>query len=491
MTDQIRVRYAPSPTGHLHIGNARTALFNYLFARSQGGKFIIRIEDTDVKRNVAGGEENQLHYLRWLGIDWDESVDVGGDYGPYRQTERLELYMKYAEQLMDAGLAYRCYCTEEELEAEREEQKARGETPRYSGKHRDLTLMQQAAFEAEGRVASIRFRVPENRNYTFDDLVKGTISFDTTEMGDFVIIKKDGIATYNFAVVIDDQLMKISHVLRGEDHISNTPRQLMIYEALDFPAPIFGHMTLIVNESRKKLSKRDESIIQFIGQYDDLGYLPEAMFNFITLLGWSPEGERELYSREELIEIFKAERLAKSPALFDMNKLSWINGEYIKQAAVEQVVALCLPHLQRANLVNEQLEETKQQWVRALVALYQDRLRYGAEIVSLTATFFEQAVIDEEEAQAVLAEEQVPVVLQALLAQMGDCTEEQFSADKVKEMIKAVQKETGCKGKQLFMPIRAALTGQTHGPDLNQSIWLLGKEKVTTRLTARLDLLTV
>jgi nondiscriminating glutamyl-tRNA synthetase len=291
---EVRVRYAPSPTGHLHIGNARTALFNYLFARNQNGKFIIRIEDTDVKRNVEGGEENQLNYLQWLGIDWDESIDKGGEYGPYRQTERIDIYRKYYQELLDNGLAYYCYCTEEELEREREEQTARGEMPRYSGKHRSLTEDQRREFEGQGRVPSIRFRVPDNKMYTFDDMVKGVMSFESSGIGDFVIVKKDGIPTYNFAVAVDDHLMKISHVLRGDDHISNTPRQLMIYEALGWEAPVFGHMTLIVNEQRKKLSKRDESIIQFIEQYESLGYLPEALFNFITFLGWSPEGEEEI-----------------------------------------------------------------------------------------------------------------------------------------------------------------------------------------------------
>ncbi|MUT68164.1 glutamate--tRNA ligase [Paenibacillus sp. NEAU-GSW1] len=485
MTQEIRVRYAPSPTGHLHIGNARTALFNYLFARNLGGKLIIRIEDTDVKRNVAGGEESQLKYLKWLGMDWDESVDIGGGYGPYRQTERLDIYREYWQDLIDRGLAYRCYCTEEELEQEREEQTSRGETPRYSGRHRNLTEEQRQAFEAEGRVASIRFRVPENRTYTFDDIVKGSISFDTTEMGDFVIVKKDGIPTYNFAVVLDDYLMKISHVLRGEDHISNTPRQLMIYEAFGWEAPRFGHMTLIVNESRKKLSKRDESIIQFIEQYDNLGYLPEALFNFIALLGWSPEGEQEIFTREQLIEAFNAERLSKSPAVFDTNKLTWMNNEYLKKTELPRLVDLCLPHLQKAGRVAAELDADGRAWVDALVALYQDKLRYAAEIVPLTELFFRESVEDEEEAAAVLAEEQVPTVLAAFLA-LVEAGEKAFDVDGIKEMIKAVQKDTGFKGKQLFMPIRAALTGQTHGPDLNQSIALLGKETVVARLKGRL-----
>ncbi|MCK9862634.1 glutamate--tRNA ligase [Paenibacillus sp. ATY16] len=486
MTQEVRVRYAPSPTGHLHIGNARTALFNYLYARSQGGKFIIRIEDTDVKRNVAGGEESQLKYLKWLGIDWDESIDIGGGYGPYRQTERLDIYKEYWQDLIDRGLAYRCYCTEEELEQEREEQMSRGETPRYSGRHRNLTEEQRQAFEAEGRVASVRFRVPEGKTFAWDDMVKGSISFDTAEMGDFVIVKKDGIPTYNFAVVIDDYLMKISHVLRGEDHISNTPRQLMIYEALGWEAPKFAHMTLIVNESRKKLSKRDESIIQFIEQYDDLGYLPEALFNFIALLGWSPEGEQEIFTHDELVNVFTAERLSKSPAVFDTQKLSWMNGEYMKKIDIERLVDLCLPHLQKAGRVGEQLDAVDREWVSALAALYQEKLRAASDIVELTELFFRDTVEDEEEAKAVLAEEQVTAVLTAFLAKIEASEASAFTVDGIKDWIKAVQKETGFKGKQLFMPIRAALTGQTHGSDLNQSIALLGRDKVINRLKNRL-----
>ncbi|EFM11516.1 glutamyl-tRNA synthetase [Paenibacillus curdlanolyticus YK9] len=484
MTQEVRVRYAPSPTGHLHIGNARTALFNYLYARSLGGKFIIRIEDTDVKRNVAGGEESQLKYLQWLGIDWDESIDVGGGYGPYRQTERLDIYREYWQTLLDQGRAYRCYCTEEELEQEREEQTARGETPRYSGRHRELTEEQRQAFEAEGRVPSIRFRVQEGKTYKFNDMVKGEISFESEGMGDFVIVKKDGIPTYNFAVVIDDYLMRISHVLRGEDHISNTPRQLMIYEALGWEPPQFGHMTLIVNETRKKLSKRDESIIQFIEQYDQLGYLPEALFNFIALLGWSPEGEQEMFTREELISVFNAARLSKSPAVFDTNKLAWMNNEYVKKTDIDRLVNLCLPHLQKAGRVSAELDAAAHAWVTDLVQLYQDKIRFASEIVPLTELFFRDAVEDEGDAAAVLAEEQVPAVLGAFLAQVEAAAA--FGADDMKAMIKAVQQETGNKGKALFMPIRAALTGQTHGPDLNQTIALLGKDKVASRLKLRL-----
>ncbi|MFU1798401.1 glutamate--tRNA ligase [Paenibacillus azoreducens] len=484
MTDKVRVRYAPSPTGHLHIGNARTALFNYLYARNQGGDFIIRIEDTDVKRNIAGGEESQLKYLKWLGLNWDESIDIGGPYGPYRQTERLDIYNKYTQELLDKGLAYRCYCTEEELEKEREEQMARGETPRYSGKHRDLTEEQRRAYEAEGRTASIRFRVPEDKTYTFDDIVKGMISFNTKDTGDFVIVKKDGIPTYNYAVVIDDYLMKITHVLRGEDHISNTPRQLMIYEALGWEAPRFGHMTLIVNENHKKLSKRDESIIQFIEQYDQLGYLPEALVNFIALLGWSPEGEEEIYSREELIKIFNPARLSKSPAVFDQNKLAHLNNYYIKHADPERIAKLAIPHLQKAGRLPAELSQEQETWAKKLVALYQEQMTAASDIVDLSAMFFRTQLEIDQEALSVLAEEQVPTVLKALLDKIE--AEEEFSAARIQALIKEVQKETGVKGKQLFMPIRVALTGQMHGRDLNETTYLLGKDRVIERLKSQI-----
>ncbi|MCM3654901.1 glutamate--tRNA ligase [Metabacillus litoralis] len=482
MTNEVRVRYAPSPTGHLHIGNARTALFNYLFAKNQGGKFIVRIEDTDKKRNIEGGEESQLKYLKWLGIDWDESIDVGGEYGPYRQSERNEIYKEYYEELVAKGLAYKCYCTEEELEKEREEQMARGETPQYSGKHANLTAEEEKSLEEQGLKYSIRFRVPANKVFSFNDMVKGNISFESEGMGDFVIIKKDGTPTYNFAVAVDDHLMKISHVLRGEDHISNTPKQIMIYEAFGWDIPVFGHMTLIVNESRKKLSKRDESIIQFIEQYEELGYLPEALFNFIALLGWSPGGEEEVYSKEQLIEIFDAARLSKSPAVFDTQKLAWMNNQYIKQIDLDVLVPLTLPHLIKAGKVSEVMNEEENERTRKLIELYQEQISFGAEIVSLTELFFKEEITYSEEAKAVLEGEQVPEVLAAFVNELEHAGD--FSSDHVKASIKAVQKATGQKGKNLFMPIRVAITGQTHGPDLPKSISVLGKNTVISRLNS-------
>lgn len=480
MSSEVRVRYAPSPTGHLHIGNARTALFNYLFARNQNGKFIIRIEDTDQKRNIEGGEESQLRYLKWLGIEWDESIDVGGEYGPYRQSERTEIYQKYTEELLEKGLAYHCYCTSEELEKEREEQQANSQMPRYSGKCRNLTAEQRAELEAEGREPSIRFRVPSSTEIKWNDIVKDEVSFESEGIGDFVIVKKDGTPTYNYAVAIDDYLMKMTHVLRGDDHISNTPKQILVYEALGWTPPVFGHMTLIVNENRRKLSKRDESIIQFIEQYKELGYLPEALFNFITMLGWSPVGEEEIFSKEQFIEIFDPARLSKSPALFDTSKLRWMNNQYMKQLDLDEVVALSVPHLVKAGKVEETRDAETEQWVRDLVALYQEQMSFGAEIVELTEMFFKKEIDYSEEAKAVLAEEQVPEVLKAFAEEISSL--EEFSADEIKAATKAVQKATGQKGKKLFMPIRVATTGETHGPELPKAISLLGKETVLARL---------
>ncbi|WP_044340506.1 glutamate--tRNA ligase [Rossellomorea aquimaris] len=484
MTKEVRVRYAPSPTGHLHIGNARTALFNYLYARSVGGKFIIRIEDTDKKRNIEGGEESQLKYLQWLGIDWDESTDKPGDYGPYRQSERNHIYEQYLSELLESGQAYKCYCTEEELEAEREAQSASGQMPRYSGKCRNLTKEDQERLAAEGRQPSIRFRVPAGKVYSFNDIVKEDVAFESDGIGDFVIAKKDGTPTYNFAVAVDDYLMKISHVLRGEDHISNTPKQLMIFEALGWEAPVYGHMTLIVNESRKKLSKRDESIIQFIEQYEALGYLPEALFNFIALLGWSPKGEEEIFSKDEFIEIFDPARLSTSSALFDNQKLTWMNNQYMKNLELEQVVELSLPHLISAGKVEENMSDEQREWASRVISLYQEQMSFGAEIVELSEMFFKTDLEYDEDAKAVLEEEQVPEVLQAFLNEIEAL--ENYEAAEIKSSIKAVQKSTGHKGKKLFMPIRVAVTGQTHGPELPNAIELLGKDTVKHRLQSLL-----
>ena len=484
MSEKIRVRYAPSPTGHLHIGNARTALFNYLFARHHGGEFIIRIEDTDLKRNLEHGEQSQLENLTWLGIDWDEGPDKPKAVGPYRQSERAFIYDPLIEQLLAEDKAYKCYMTEEELEAEREEQRANGEMPHYAGKHAHLTQEERDAFEAEGRTPVIRFRVPQGKTYTFDDIVKGEISFESHSVGgDFVIKKRDGMPTYNFAVTVDDHLMEITHVLRGDDHIANTPKQMMIYEAFGWEHPRFGHMTLIINAATgKKLSKRDESILQFIEQYKDLGYLPEAMFNFIGLLGWSPQGEDEIFDQKTFIQIFDEHRLGKSPAAFDAKKLEWINNTYVKHSPLERIAQLSITQLQQAGVVEQELSAEKQEWLTKLVSLYHDQMSYAAEIVPLSTLFFEQGFEIEPEGKEVLAGETVPTVLTAFKQQVETIVD--FTEENIMSAIKAVQKETGIKGKNLFMPIRVATSGVTHGPSLGQTLELLGKERVLAHLAS-------
>ena len=481
MTKPVRVRYAPSPTGFLHIGGARTALFNYLYAKHHGGTFVVRIEDTDIERNVEGGEASQLDNLRWLGITPDESIDIGGPYAPYRQMERLDIYKEHAEKLLADGKAYKCFCSSEELEASREAQKANGvAAPTYDGKCRNLTAEEVAEKEAASMQYTIRMRVPEGVTYKFTDLVRGDVSFESKDIGDWVLVKANGIPTYNYAVVLDDHFMEITHVFRGEEHLSNTPKQMMIFDSFGWEYPSFGHMTLIVNEERKKLSKRDESIIQFITQYKDLGYLPEAMFNFFGLLGWSPEGEEEIFSHDEFVKLFDEKRLSKSPSMFDKTKLTWMNNQYIKKLPLEEVVALALPHLQKAGVVAEELSEEQFAWVSDVIALYHEQMSFGAEIVELTSLFFTDEISYDEEATEVLAGETVPQVMAAFKVQLESL--EAFDADSIKAAIKVVQKETGVKGKNLFMPIRVVTTGQTHGPELPNSISLIGKEKVIARV---------
>jgi nondiscriminating glutamyl-tRNA synthetase len=476
---KVRLRYAPSPTGHLHIGGARTALFNYLFAKKHGGDYILRIEDTDQARNKENAEIGFMNGFEWLGLLWDEGPRVGGEFGPYSCMERLDIYRKYTDQLLAEGKAYRCYCTEEELEAEREALPKEQQMQGYSGKCRHLTAEDRAAHEAAGRTHTIRFRVPEDRLLKFHDMIRGDMEFESNGSGDFVIVKTDGIPTYNFAVTIDDALMQITHVVRGEEHLSNTPRQLMIYEALGWTAPEFAHLPLILNETGKKLSKRDESIVQFIEQYEELGYLPEAINNFLALLGWSPGGEQEIFTLDELVEQFSFERVQKSGAVFDAGKLAWMNGQYIKAADLDRIVELAIPFLQKAGCIGAEYDRA---WVTELVALYKDGMNAVSEISELAALFFADAVAyDEEEAKAVLAEESVPAVLKAFCDKVSAMDD--YSVDSIKAALKEVQKETGFKGKQLFMPVRVATTGEVHGRDLNITLYLLGREKVVNRLT--------
>ncbi len=471
----IRVRYAPSPTGHLHIGNARTALFNYLFAKRKDGTFIVRIEDTDTERNVETGIESQLDHLAWLGITPDETIGQNETHGPYRQLERLDIYRQHAEALMEKGLAYKCYCTKAELEAEREAMREAGEDKlHYSRKCLGLP--------DQDKPYAIRFKVPNESTYPFEDIVKGDVRFSSDDIGDWVIVKQNGIPTYNFACAIDDHLMEISHVLRGEDHITNTPKQLMVFDAFGWTPPTYGHMTLIVNTHGKKLSKRDESILQFIEQYRALGYLPEAMFNFIALLGFSPDAEREIFTPEELVERFDERRLSTSPATFDAGKLAFINNRYIKTLSLEATVALCRPFLEEAGIGQGQDDD----WMESLVAVFKDRLSYGKQIVNLYDDFFNRPFAIEPDAMEIITQTGVDELIRAFTRLVEQSTT--LDADTYKALIKDAGNATGMKGKMLFMPIRIAISGTMHGPDLPKMMHLLGRDVLIERLEQTLTI---
>lgn len=476
---EVRVRFAPSPTGPFHIGGARSALFNWLLARRLGGKLVLRIEDTDLERSSRESEENIKEALRWLGITWDEGVDIGGPYGPYRQTERLDTYRPYTEKLLATGQAYYCYCTDEELEAERQELLAKGQMPRYMGRCRHLTPEDKARFEAEGRKPAIRFHVPENRQIVFTDMVRGTVSFDSNGIGDFVIVKSDGIPVYNYAVVIDDSLMHITHVIRAEEHLSNTPRQILIYDALGFALPEFGHISLILGKDRAKMSKRHGATS--VEQYRNLGYLPEALVNFLALLGWSPVGEEEIFSLQELIEQFSMDRVAKNPAVFDIDKLNWINAHYIKQASADKITELAIPHLKAAGYINGEMTAEQKAWLVDMVAVLQEHLSYAAQIVDHVDVFFNDNIeFENDEARQVLLDDDIPKVMDSFRTKLNQLDVVDVSS--VKPLLKSIIKELKLGGKKVYMPLRVALTGKMHGPELYNIIPLLGKKRALDRL---------
>lgn len=471
---ECKVRFAPSPTGPLHIGGARSALFNYLFAAHQDGQMVVRIEDTDLDRSRREYEDEIIESLQWLGVTWTEGINQGGENGPYRQTERLNIYQEYVQRLLDQGDAYYCFCTPEELESERQEQLENGQMQRYSGKCSHLSEQEIRDRLKSGLKPSIRFRVPYHQIYVVNDLVRGSISFESDNSGDFIILKSDGIPVYNFAVVIDDVLMGITHVIRAEEHLSNTPRQLMLYEALNFARPEFAHISLILGSDRQKMSKRHgaTSLIQ----YRNMGYLPEAMFNFLALLGWSPEGEQEILSKNDLVKAFTLERVAKSPAVFDMDKLNWMNQQYLKMKTTDELATMLKPYL-NASKWAEHISGLDQINYELLVESIRDHLVCLSDINSLVEIFFAPVEFEEEAWQALSAEggrkvlemfrDEMPVFSQPPAA---------------KEFIKNTIKKLGLKAKDVYMPLRSALTGRTHGPELPFLILVLGQEECIRRI---------
>jgi nondiscriminating glutamyl-tRNA synthetase len=476
--DKVRVRFAPSPTGHLHIGNVRTALFNWLFARHNKGVFVLRIEDTDTERSSREAEKDIIEDLRWLGLTWDEGVDAGGCYGPYRQSERLNVYNEYVERLIQEGFAYRCYCTEEELDTRRAEQRALGQMPKYDGSCRDLAPDEAERLSATRR-AAIRFKVPEGVSITFHDLIRGDITFESDTIGDFVIARSDGSPMYNFVVVVDDALMRISHVIRADEHLSNTAKQLLLYDALGFAVPKFAHVSMILGTDRSKLSKRHGATSLY--QYRQEGFLPEAILNYLALLGWSDESGKEIMSLDDLVSSFTLERVAKSPAVFDSDKLGWMNSQYIRKEDPSRLVDMAVSHLVEKGYFSLPLGQDGSTWIGKLTSAVQDHLETMSQITDYVTTFFEDPDGPKDEtASRYVSREEWPDVLNAALERFG--AHDDYEPESIHQLLRTIPKDLGFGMKKTFMPIRVALTGSSTGIELHNLVSLLGKEATVKRL---------
>jgi glutamyl-tRNA synthetase len=454
----VRTRFAPSPTGALHIGGARTAIFNWLFARHYGGKFILRIEDTDRTRSTEESIAEILDAMTWLGLDWDE--------GPFRQSERLSIYQRHAERLLESGKAYRCYCTPEELEARRREAQDKGRVYRYEGKCRSLISHPQ------GLPFAIRLMTPDIGSIRVDDLVRGTITFDAKEIDDFIIQKTDGFPTYNFAVVIDDVTMNITHVIRGDDHIANTPKQILIYEALGYEIPRFAHVSMILGPDKTKLSKRHGATSTIA--YREMGYLPEALVNYLTRLGWS-YGDQEIFSREELIEKFTLESVGKSPAVFNPDKLLWLNGWYMRNKPASEIAKLVIPFLKRRGF-----HVTLDERLIKIVESLRERAKTLVELAELADYFFTEEIRYEEAARGRFLTPEIIPILETLIDKLSSV--EDFSVPALQKVFGEIIEQRGLKMVQIAQPVRVALTGRTVSPGIFEVMEILGKDKVIGRL---------
>lgn len=467
----VRVRFAPSPTGYLHVGGARTAVFNYLFARHTGGTFVLRIEDTDVERSTRASEVALIEDMRWLDLEWDEGPDVGGPYGPYRQSERMGIYREVADKLVAQGHAYPCFCTDDELNRKREEAIAASRPPQYDGTCRDLTPAEVSAQRAAGVPEAIRFKVGEG-TVRFHDAVRGDMELGHDMVGDWVTLRSNGLPTYNFACAVDDGLMKITHVIRGEEHLPNTLRQIMIYDAMGHTHPIFAHVPLILAEDRSKLSKRHGA--SSVGDLRANGYLPDAATNYLVLLGWSHPQSKEIMPRDEMVKAFTIERIGKAAAVFDKKKLMWMNGQYIRKLDIETLMKLVEPYT--PDFLKRYDDATR----REIASILQDSIDTLADFAT-RAAIFEPTVVYEDEAKALLQTESARRVVEGMIkrlrAHAGAVTPDSFKA-----MILETGAETGLKGKDLYFPIRGAMTGSVHGPDLTRVAAVKGKEAVLALL---------
>ncbi len=470
MTKNIRTRFAPSPTGFLHVGGLRTALFNYLFAKHHGGQYILRIEDTDQNRKVEGAAEQLLASLKWAGLQHDEGPDVGGDYGPYVQSQRLDLYREHAQQLLNNGHAYPCFCTPDDLEKMREAQLSRSETPRYDGRCRHLAPDDVQRKLDTGAVHVIRLKMPNDGETVFTDLIRGEVRVQNELVDDQVLIKSDGFPTYHLANVVDDHHMKISHVIRGEEWLLSVPKHLQLYKAFGWQPPQMAHLSLLLNPDRSKLSKRQGDVA--VEDYMAKGYLPQALVNFVALLGWNPGTDEEFFTLEELVERFSMDRVNKSGAVFDIDKLNWMNGNYIRKLPEDELVTFLTPFLEKGGADVSDAQRT-----RKIILAVQKKIDRGDQVFDAAKIFFKDTLnITEADALNALKQETARPALQAVAKELAKV--ETLDIDAFKQAMKSVQKETGIKGPGLWKPVRIALTGESSGPELPAVIEVFGKEKV-------------
>jgi len=478
MNNPARTRFAPSPTGLLHIGGVRTALYAWLLARHTGGRFILRIEDTDRERLHPDALESIYEGLRWLGLQWDEGPEAGGPHAPYVQSERLNIYREAAGKLISEGKAYRCTCTKERLDAMREAQQAAGAGTGYDRHCRNLSEAERV--EAADQPHVVRFAMPEEGSVTFTDAVRGEITFENALLDDFVILKSDGYPTYQLAAPLDDVLMGVTHIIRGEEWISSATKNILLTRALGYEPPVYAHLPLILGTDRKKLSKRHGATS--VSAYADEGYLPEAIVNFLALLGWSDGEDREIYTVEDLVERFSLEGVARNPAIFDMQKLDWMNGVYIRQMPIPDLTDRCIPYLQRDGLLPDPVPAEMRPCIEAVVALEQERLTKLGEIADLAEFFFREDLQWEDKALKRVQAEGARQVLDAAAAALDALPDGEWTLERVEAAVRGVVEALGVKTGEVVHPVRAAVTGRTVGPGLFESIHVLGRDRSVRRL---------
>ncbi len=484
MTDKdIRVRYAPSPTGYPHIGNIRTALFNWLFVQHTGGKFIVRIEDTDQSRKAEGALENILNSLRWLGLDWDEGPEIGGNYGPYFQSDRLDLYHKYVQQLIDDGHAYKCYCSSDRLEQMRKEMVERKESTRSYDMHcRNLSPEQILDLESQGIKSVIRFKIPLEGQTSFNDLVRGEITFENSELDDIVLLKSDGYPTYHLANIVDDHFMEISHVMRADEWLSSTPRHVLLYKAFDWEPPLFAHLPMILGPDKSKLSKRHGATA--VTEFQEQGYLPEAMLNFMALLGWSLDDKTEIFSKQDLIRHFSIERISKTAAVFNHEKLHWMNGAYLRELSHEELSQRIIPILE-SQLPTEVKRPIPEDYVNKITPLIQERINTLNEAATYADFFFLGDDLEYDPPLLVGKKMDTVSTLKALKAGQKTLPAlNMWDHDSLESILRPLAEELGLKAGQLFHPLRVACTGRTASPGIFETMTVLGKEKCLKRISA-------